>query len=101
MCPRGQPSARFRFHGLRSGRGRGVSTLARSTNQGALGRRRPGELRWNRRGEAQILSAYLWRARKRIKIFISLRLETLDRYALEKRVREIGNLRVVDEEPLR
>ena len=37
----------------------------------------------------------------RIKIFTSLRLETLDRYALEKRVREIGNLRVADEEPVR
>jgi arsenate reductase len=37
----------------------------------------------------------------RIKIFTSLRLETLDRFALEKRVREIGKLRVVDEESVR
>src|SRR5215472_13537642 len=37
----------------------------------------------------------------RIKIFTSLRLETLDRYALEKRVREIGKLLVPDEEPVR
>ena len=37
----------------------------------------------------------------RIKIFTSLRLETLDRYTLEKRVREIGKLRVPDEEPVR
>ena len=36
----------------------------------------------------------------RIKIFTSLRLETLDRYALEKRVREIGKHRVPDEEPV-
>jgi len=37
----------------------------------------------------------------RIKIFTSLRLETLDRYALEKRVREIGKLRIAGEEPVR
>ena len=37
----------------------------------------------------------------RIKIFTSLRLETLDCFALQKRVREIGKLRVVDEEPVR
>ena len=37
----------------------------------------------------------------RIKIFTSLRLENLDRYALEKQVREIGKFRVVDEEPIR
>jgi protein-tyrosine-phosphatase len=37
----------------------------------------------------------------RIKIFTSLRMETLDRYALEKRVREIGKLRVPYEEPVR
>src|SRR6516164_8059672 len=37
----------------------------------------------------------------RIKIFTSLRLETFDCFALKKRVREIGKLRVVDEEPVR
>jgi arsenate reductase len=37
----------------------------------------------------------------RIKIFTSLRLETLDRYALEKQVGEIGKLRVADKEPVR
>ena len=37
----------------------------------------------------------------RIKIFTSLRLETLDRYALEKRLREIGKLGLADEEPVR
>ena len=37
----------------------------------------------------------------RNKIFTSLRLETLDRYALEKRVREIGKLRIAGEEPVR
>jgi len=36
----------------------------------------------------------------RIKIFTSLRLETLDRSALEKRVREIGKHRVTGEEPV-
>src|SRR5215472_15324578 len=37
----------------------------------------------------------------RSKIFTSLRLETLDRYALEKRVGEIGKLRIAGEEPVR
>ena len=37
----------------------------------------------------------------RIKIFTSLRLKTLDRYTLEKRVREIGKHRVAEEEPVR
>ena len=37
----------------------------------------------------------------RIKIFTSLRLETLDRCALEKRVGEIGKLRLADEHPVR
>ena len=37
----------------------------------------------------------------RIKIFTSLRLETLDRYALERRVREIGKLGVAEEEQVR
>ena len=37
----------------------------------------------------------------RIKIFTGLRLETLDRYALERRVREIGKLGVAEEEQVR
>ena len=37
----------------------------------------------------------------RIKIFTSLSLGTLDRVALEKRVREIGRLQVSEEEPVR
>jgi arsenate reductase len=37
----------------------------------------------------------------RIKIFTSLSLETLHRYALERRVREIGKLRVADDESVR
>src|SRR5262249_21122465 len=37
----------------------------------------------------------------RIKIFTSLRLETLDRNALERRVREIGKLRIAEDEQVR
>jgi arsenate reductase len=36
----------------------------------------------------------------RVKIFTSLRLETLDRFALEKQLREIGKLGLGEEEPV-
>ncbi len=77
-----------------------MSTLAGSADHSALGRRRPSEIPGTEEAKRRFFLRIYGELENRIKIFTSLRLETLDHYALEKRVREIGKLRVADEEPV-
>ena len=89
-----QPAAGFCFHGLRQGRGRDVSGVAGTANHRALGRRRSRSLRRIRRSEAAVLPSRIYtELENRIKIFASLPFESLDRFALERRVREIGTVK--------
>lgn len=86
-------AARFRVHGLRQSRGRDVSAVAGTANHGALGCERSRGVRGIRRSQAPVLFQNLHRAGEPDKIFASLPFDSLDRFALERRVREIGSVK--------
>src|SRR5208337_2759298 len=83
----------FRLYRLRHRGRRDVSGLARPADDGPLGHRRPCRGRGNR--SIQKEAAFVLAARylgNRIMIFINLPIRSLDRMALNAKLREIGRL---------
>ena len=87
-----QPAAGFCFHPLRPRRRRGLPDLAGPTDKSALGHSGSGRVRRHECRYAKSLPQGLHRFEQRIRIFTALPIETLERFALERWVTEIGKL---------
>ena len=90
----GSAAAGFRVHGLRQNRGRDVSAMAGTANHGALGREPiPRRSSGSDEAKRRFFFKIYTELENRIKIFTSLPFDSLDRFALERRVREIGTVK--------
>ena len=98
--PAGRAGNGFRLHRLRPGGGRGLSGLAGQPGDRALGRARSGRRAGTEAERRRAFREAYLMLETRIKLFVALPIDKLDRMAMKRRVDQIGRRIAADTEEL-